>query len=270
MDEQPFPRRILMEIAFDGTEYHGWQLQPNGITVQQVIEDRLRNLYAGAAIRLYGSSRTDRGVHAMGMAAHLTVPESPYIPFANLRKALNKTLPESVRIRSVTSVGDDFNARFSALGKAYTYVINRGEKTPFNARYAWHLPDFYRLDSVREALSHLTGTHDFSAFAAEAHTYDDPVRTIYRIEMQEFGSLLCVTFIGNGFMYKMVRSLMGGIAAVGNAKIPPSEIEAIRDSRKRTALIETCPPQGLFLMKVFYQEEEMHAYKLEQPPLLFC
>jgi len=268
MNEAVKPRRVLLEIAYDGTDYHGWQMQPNGTTVQEVLQQRLAKLFALPDIRVHGSSRTDTGVHALGFAAHVTLPESPYIPFANLQKALNRSLPVDIRIRSVTEVADDFHARFDAQGKAYTYVINRGEQTPFNARYSWQLPEFSDLPAARAALDQLTGTYDFSAFAAEADTYENTVRTIYRIDLQEFGSYLCVTFVGNGFMYKMVRSIMGGIAAVGMGKIPVGEIVAIRESRHRTARIETCPPQGLFLMKVFYREADLHAFRLEQLPLL--
>lgn len=269
MTEQELPRRILLEIAYDGTDYRGWQSQPNGVTVQDILQQRMSKLYAVEDLRISGSSRTDSGVHALGFAAHVTVPQSPYIPFANLKKALNRLLPESIRIRSVTTVSDDFNARFDATGKAYSYVINRGQQTPFASRYSWHLPEFVNLEGARIALDHLTGTHDYSAFVAQAHTYDDPVRTIYRIDMQEFDQFVCITFVGNGFMYKMIRGIMGGISSVGINKLSAEDIPRIRDGRRRTPRVETCPPQGLFLMKVFYREEDMHAFRLERLPMLY-
>ena len=269
MSEDNQIRRILLEIAYDGTEYHGWQMQPNGITVQEIIQQRLAKLFALNDIRIHGSSRTDCGVHAMGFAAHVTLPESPYIPFANLHKALNRMLPQSIRIRAIQEVGKEFHARFDAKGKAYTYVINRGEQTPFNARYSWCLPEFTDLAAARNVLNELTGTRDYSAFVAEANTYEDTVRTIYRIDMQEFGPYVCFTFVGNGFMYKMIRGLMGAISVVGMGKLAAEDIARIRDSHQRTARVETCPPQGLYLMKVFYNEDELHRFRLEQLPMFY-
>ncbi|MDD3118386.1 MAG: tRNA pseudouridine(38-40) synthase TruA [Victivallales bacterium] len=269
MPEALRPRHIFLEIAYDGTDFHGWQIQPNALTVQEKLQQVVSELYGGRYIHIYGSSRTDTGVHAMGFAAHATVPESPYIPFENLFKALNRRLPDTIKIRRLEVVPDDFHARFGARGKAYTYVLNLGEKTPFLARYSWHLPQCSRLDEVRAALEMLTGTHDFSSFAAEAGRYDDPVRTIYRIEAQHFGSLLCLTFVGNGFLYKMIRSLMGAITAVGMGRLEPDDIARIMAARQRTAHVETCPPQGLFLMKVFYDDAAMHSFHLDRPPMMY-
>jgi len=263
------PHRIFMEIAYDGTEYHGWQLQPNAPSVQEKMQNLMSELYAGQKITLHGSSRTDSGVHALGFAAHAVVPESPYIPFENLQKALNRRLPDAINIRRLEVAPETFHARFDARGKAYTYVLNLGEKTPCLARYSWHLPTCTRLDEFRQALKLMTGTHDFSAFAAEAGRYDDAVRTIYRIDVQQFESLLCITFVGNGFLYKMIRGLMGAATSVGLGRMEVEDIARILASRQRTAHVETCPPQGLFLMKVFYDDAEMHAFQLDKPPMFY-
>lgn len=269
MSDIPRSRHIYMEIAYDGTDFNGWQLQPNDPSVQGKLEQAMTSLYGGQLIRVQGSSRTDSGVHALGFVGHATVPESPYIPFENLFKALNRRLPDSIKIRRLHVVPDDFHARFDALGKAYTYVINLGEKMPFQSRYSWHLPQCTRLDAMREAFDILTGTHDFSAFAAEIERYEDAVRTIYRIDMQHFDQLLCITFVGNGFLYKMIRSIMGAVTAVGLGRISPADIAQILEGKKRTAHVTTCPPQGLFLMKVFYQEDELQGFRLEKPPVMF-
>jgi len=269
MAENTISRHVFMEIAYDGTDYHGWQFQPNAPSVQEKLQQVMTDLYGRQPITVHGSSRTDSGVHALGFAAHTTLPESPYIPFENLFKALNRRLPDSIKIRRLQVINDDFHARFDALGKAYTYVLNLGEKTPFLARYSWHLPQCTRLDAMRESLDILTGTHDFTSFAAEAERYDDPVRTIYRIDTQQFGQLLCITFVGNGFLYKMIRSIMGAITAVGMGKLSPEDIARILVSRQRTAHVETCPPQGLFLMKVFYDQVALQSFQLEKPPVMY-
>ena len=138
-----------MEIAFDGTNYRGWQTQPNGITVQQVIEERLGRLFGNIPIRIQGSSRTDSGVHALGMVASFRAPERRNIPDWKILKAMNRLLPEDIRIRSVEVVPPEFNARFAAKGKSYVYVINSGEINPFTARWSWRLFDFENTAAVQ-------------------------------------------------------------------------------------------------------------------------
>ena len=259
--------KLLLEISFDGTDYSGWQYQPHCISVQEVLEKHLTRLFAGLPIHLAGSSRTDAGVHACGSAASFAIPGRPYIPIAQLRYALNRQLPLSIRIRNIIEVPLAFNARFDAKGKAYTYVLNLGEEHPFTGRYSWHLrkhmPD---VDKIRQAAQHLVGTHDFSSFVVERSQIDNAVRTIYRIDIQEFGQYICMTFVGNGFLYKMIRCLAGALEAVGSGKIQPDDIKTILEAKQRTLAPETAPAHGLFLMKVFYDEEMLHQYRLKQLP----
>lgn len=268
MSDNAPARRIFMEIAYDGGAYHGWQRQPDMVSVQQVIEEQLSALFAGQDIRLHGSSRTDRGVHAMNFAAHADLPPFPAIPDANIKKAMNHLLPDNIVIRTLTGIHHDFHARFDALGKAYTYVVNRGEKLPFLTNYSWHYPPMRDFEAIRAAMDIVTGTHDFSAFAAEAGKYESAVRTIFKIDIRHFGSLSCFTFVGDGFLYKMIRGLMGAAAIVGKGAVSPDEISGILAGKIRTARIETCPPQGLFLMKVFYTESEMREFSLQSPPFI--
>ena len=165
MTSDPRPiRNFRMEVSFDGTAYHGWQRQPNGITVQEVVEAKLSHLFNVERIRIQGSSRTDSGVHAQGMAVSFEAPESPYIPDWKIKKAMNRLLPPDIRIRSVDYAAPDFNARFSAKGKAYIYVVNTGDLNPFTSRWSHYQPDFTQLDAVRDAMKLLEGEHDFSAF----------------------------------------------------------------------------------------------------------
>ncbi|MCK5843802.1 MAG: hypothetical protein KAG97_03780, partial [Victivallales bacterium] len=132
--------RIVLEIAYDGTDYAGWQVQPDKRTIQGEVENVLARLYVNQAIRIHGSGRTDSGVHALRQTATFDPPDHPAIPPENLRTAMNNALPFSIRIRAANFADGDFHARFSAVGKAYSYVINRGERLPFGDRFSWHLP----------------------------------------------------------------------------------------------------------------------------------
>ncbi|MFZ2657232.1 MAG: tRNA pseudouridine(38-40) synthase TruA [Victivallales bacterium] len=256
----------FMEIAYDGTDFLGWQVQPDGITVQQVLEEKLAMIYANQIIRANSSGRTDAGVHALGQAVTFTAPCRPIVEDWKLYKALNRMLPPSIRIREVREVEESFHARFSASGKAYTYVINRGLPNPFSDRWSWNIGNFSDLCELRKAADCLVGEHDFSSFTVDRKEIDDAVRTIYRIEIQEFGDLVCLTFVGDGFLYKMIRSLMGTLAFAGTGKVKEAEVEEILKSRKRTSAYDTAPAQGLFLMKVFYDEKSMKEFKVEKPP----
>ncbi|OGV55001.1 MAG: tRNA pseudouridine(38-40) synthase TruA [Lentisphaerae bacterium GWF2_50_93] len=258
--------RWFMEVAYDGTDYLGWQIQPDGLTVQEVLEEKLGMIYANQLIRTESSGRTDAGVHALGQAVTFSAPCRPIVQDWKLYKALNRMLPQSIRIREAREVEEKFHARFSAAGKAYTYVINRGLPNPFSDRWSWNMGDFTDLCELRKSCDRLVGVHDFSSFTVDRKEIDDAVRTIFRIEIHEFGDLVCLTFVGDGFLYKMIRSLMGTLAFAGTGKIKADEVEEILQSRKRAAAHDTAPAQGLFLMKVFYDEESMKKFKLEKPP----
>lgn len=259
-------RRFRMEICFDGTEYHGWQLQPNGITVQEVIEGRLSRLFGGVKIRIQGCSRTDAGVHALALVASFAAPESPYIPDWKIKKALNRLLPSDIKVRDVSMVDFKFDARSHAMGKAYAYVINTGDLSPFSCRWSWHMTDFKRIDAVKEAIKAVVGTHDFSSFTVERETIDDPVRSIFRAEVKTFGPLVCLHFIGDGFLYKMVRGMVGSLVDIGRGRLDPSEMAKILAACDRRVARDNAPAEGLFLLKVFYEYGAWESHRLEQPP----
>ena len=259
-------RRFLLEICFDGSGYSGWQIQPHKLAVQEVVQRTLARLYGGTPIHVIGSSRTDAGVHALGFAATFLAPERPAVPMEKVRSALNRLMPSDVRIASIREVPLEFHARYDALGKAYTYVLNLGEDTPFSARYSWRPRRPIRPEWIREAAQYLVGTHDFSSFVVERSKIEEAVRTIYRIEQDLFGSYLCLTFVGNGFLYKMIRCLTGALEAAGAGAITPEAVGTILAARNRVAAPETAPPHGLFLDKVFYEEKEMHHFRLARVP----
>lgn len=245
-----------MELSFDGTAYHGWQRQPNGITVQEVVEDKLYRLFGEREhIRIQGSSRTDAGVHALGMVCSFSAPPSPYIPDWKLKKAMNRLLPDDIRIRTAEVAKDGFNARFDALAKSYVYVVNTGDINPFSGRYSWHMEDMTEIDALREAVRHVEGRHDFSTFTVERGKIDDPVRTILRTEIVTFGPLVCMYFLGTGFLYKMVRSMVGALMFVGRGRMTPDEFRGILLACDRAKCKDTAPARGLFLKRVFYEPD---------------
>ncbi len=258
--------RILLEISYDGSEYGGWQIQPNRLAVQEDLQNKLTKLYGGQFIHLIGASRTDAGVHAIGFAASYLAPVRPVIPLDKLLTALNRQLPPAVRIRSVKEVPLDFHTRYDAIGKAYTYVLNMGLETPFSGRYSTLVPPRLDVEAMRSAAEKLTGTHDYSSFVAERKNIDDAVRTIYDIRLQDFGNFRCVTFIGNGFLYKMVRNLVGTLLAAGMHIITPDDVRKILEARDRTLAPDTAPAQGLFLMKVFFEPDDPQSFVLENVP----
>jgi len=260
-------KRIFFEVAYDGTDFAGWQIQPDKMSVQQRIEDRLSQLYVNQPIRIHASGRTDSGVHAMAQAVTFDTPDYPLIPPANLQVALNNSLPDSISIRTAKFAETaDFHARYSAIGKVYTYLINRGEQLPVNARYSWHLPNCRDICEIRKAADILTGEHDFSSFTTSRKNIDNAVRTIYRIEIDEFGEFLCLSFVGSGFLYKMVRSLVGALVEVGSKELKSANIAEILEAKERAKAPKSAPANGLFLMKVFYEGDSLHNWKLEKLP----
>ena len=259
-------RNFKIVLSFDGTNYHGWQRQPNGITVQEVLEDRLYQLFGRTQVRVQGSSRTDAGVHALGMVGSFRAPRSPYIPDDRLLRSLNKLLPEDIRIRSLERADEDFNARFSAAGKSYVYVIDTGKAEPFTSRWSWNLPDFTNLEGVRQSLKYFVGEHDFRSYAVETAGREDTVRKILRAELYERGPLKMIHFIGTGFLYRMVRSMVGAVAEVGRNRLAPERIGEILEEKKRTPGRDTAPARGLFLVKVFYAPEEPESYEMREVP----
>ena len=261
-------KRYLLEIAYDGGNYSGWQIQPHCLAVQQVIQEHLTKMYDKQPIHLIGSSRTDAGVHAQNFAASFLAPEQPAIPKERLFKALNRRLPKDIKIHTITEVPLEFHARYDTCGKAYTYVLNLGEDSPFVGRYAWKPWRQMDVELIKLAAARLVGTHDYSSFVVERKEIEDAVRTIYRIDVQTIGNFCCITFVGNGFLYKMIRCLMGTLEAAGSGKLSPDAVSRILQAKDRSCAPETAPPNGLFLMKVFYNEADRENFRLTGLPFL--
>ena len=243
-------------VAYDGTDLEGWQSQINGNTVQDILEKRLEFLLE-TPTRIFGSGRTDAGVHARGQVFHFDGTWNH--PIAHLLRGFQSNVPESIQVRSVEVVDDDFNARGSATGKRYIYHLFEGHASPFETRYCWSLGERRKLDveAMREGAAGLIGTHDFTAFAGtHAKNLDpNPVKTLRKLDVIREGARVRVETEGSGYMYKMVRSLAGALVHVGIGKLKPSDLGMILKSRVRTARVITAPARGLFLDQVFYDPE---------------
>ena len=238
--------------AYDGTAFAGWQSQSpgRGTGVQDVIEERLAAIF-GAPVRIHGSGRTDSGVHALEQVFHFDAAWRH--GSAKLVAAFRVGLPETVQVRSAKIVAPDFHSRFSAKGKRYVYHLRLGDADPFTRAHCWSVFRTLDVGAMRQAAAVLVGTHDFAAFTAQnGQNLADTVRDLRRLEVIARGKRVRIVAEANGFLYKMVRSLVGVLVSVGEGKLSPSDVREILLSRKRTQRVLTAPPQGLFLAKVFY------------------
>ncbi|MCG3148307.1 MAG: tRNA pseudouridine synthase A [Verrucomicrobiae bacterium] len=244
-------RRYKLTVAYDGTAYGGWQRQSNQASVQELIEGALAKL-VGQPVSLHGSGRTDAGVHARAQVASVALTTSH--PPLTILRALNANLPADVRVTGVRGVAEKFHARFSATGKEYRYQIDTGiVADPFLRRYAWHHPRPLDVRAMRRAAKLIVGRHDFSALSANPmREIDTPVRHVTKLTITQRGNLLTVTARADGFLYKMVRSIVGALVKVGEGRMTVEELRAVMAGKKRTALVETAPAHGLFLWRVFY------------------
>jgi tRNA pseudouridine38-40 synthase len=239
-------------VAYDGTEFHGWQSQPSGLAIQDFLERRLGVLF-GRPVRIHGAGRTDSGVHADAQVFHFD-GEWPHGARA-LLQALRTGYPASIQVQAVANVEPDFHARFSAIGKRYRYQFFEGYAPPRDCRFYWSL-GHYRLDLARmeQAARVLIGRHDFSAFTANPrdNRQESPIKDLRRLELRRDGPRLYLVAEADGFLYRMVRSIAGFLADVGNGKLQPADTLPILESRLRTNRVHTAPAGGLFLEQVVY------------------
>ncbi len=247
-------RTLRLDLEYDGTDYHGWQVQPNAPTIQQTLEEALRSILA-EPVRLTGAGRTDAGVHALGQVAHLWTGSDREV--GALLRGLNSLVPEDIVVRSVRDMPSEFHARKSALCKRYEYwILNDPSPSAFHQRYCWHLRYGLNLERMRRAASALVGEHDFASFQASG---GDPgrhtVRRLYLLEIREMGNgLIRIAAEGNAFLRSMVRNLAGTLADVGRGRIPEDAVPGILAARDRRAAGRTAPGKGLFLNWVRYPE----------------
>ena len=245
-------RTLKLVLEYDGSAYHGWQVQPHGSTIQGELETRLRTLL-GRFHRVHGAGRTDAGVHAIGQVAHFRTDHP--METGTLQRALNATLPRDIAVLSVEEVAPGFHARKSALSKQYAYhILNRRTRAVFWDRYAWHIMKPLQVRPMEEAARELVGTHDFSAFCATGCDIDDRVRTIHDLVLvRREGGLLRLEVRGNGFLRHMVRILVGTLVEVGLGKRTPDDVRRVLASADRRLAGKTAPARGLCLERVTYE-----------------
>jgi tRNA pseudouridine38-40 synthase len=243
-----------VELAYDGGEFHGWQVQPDRVTVQGELRDALTRI-TGEITLPQGAGRTDAGVHALAQVAsfHLAAP----IPEPNLLRALNRALPPSIRVLRATRVADDFHARHSARGKTYEYRIFRSEICPpWQARYVYAYPAPLDVESMQRAAARVVGEHDFASFAAgDSDTGPrGTVRSVFSSHWAQEGELLLYRVRGDGFLHHMVRNLVGTFLEVGRGNLSEQDLEKVLALRSRSAAGPTAPARGLFLVSVDYAD----------------
>lgn len=240
-----------MKIRYDGTNYHGWQVQKNAMSVQEVFQNSLEKVY-GERLAVKGCSRTDTGVHALMFCISYKAPY--FTDEYHTLSAVNNFLPPDIKAFECEEVEEDFHARYSALGKEYIYLVyNAKYPNPFYDKYSLSYKYHIDADKLNEAAKFFIGTHDFAAFCSAHSDVEDTRRTIYDFNVERKGDLVYFKVSGNGFLYNMVRIMVGTLLMVASDKIKPSEIENIIEKRDRKSAGKTVPAKGLFLNKVFYE-----------------
>ena len=242
--------RVLLKISYLGTNYHGWQVQPNGITVQETLQDALEKLYQSRPA-LTGCSRTDSGVHAKEFYCHFDTEK--YIPENNIINALNTMLPNDISVLGCEFVENDFHARYSSKGKEYIYQIyNAQTPNPFLYETSWHINRKLDIIKMNKFANDLIGKHDFIAFSSSGRTVTDTVRTVEYCTVETNDDIITIKVRADGFLYNMVRIIVGTLVDVSDGKIDIDSALKIIESKDRSLAGFTAPPKGLFLNRVFF------------------
>jgi tRNA pseudouridine38-40 synthase len=243
-------RTYRLVLAYDGTAFHGWQTQPDRPTVQGALVEAARRLFGGS-VRVTGASRTDAGVHALGQTATLSAASG--LAAVTVLAALNAHLPREIRIVSAGETEAGFDARRSALGKRYVYLVdNAPVPAPLLLRYAWHVPARLDLRGLRASLAALRGRHDFSAFCAAPGREAEPVCCVRAVHVRRRRSLVAIVVSADRFLHHMVRNIVGSAVEVGRGARSPAWLAEVLDSRDRTRAGPTAPAHGLTLLRVLY------------------
>lgn len=248
--EDDGPKRWKAVCAYDGGQFHGWQSQKNAVSVQDVLEAALDTVL-GSTVRIHGSGRTDTGVHALGQVFHFDArwPHNA----DRLLVALRTRTPKGVQVRSLRPAKAGFHARFDATGKRYHYRLYNGYADPFDDPFCWSVPGPLDFTAMNEAARLLRGRHDFAAFCAfNGDIKETTVRDLRRFDIHKHGRHVRITLEADGFLYKMVRTLVGTLIAVGSGRMTPAETARLITTKTRIPAVVTAPAKGLFLEKVFY------------------
>lgn len=246
-------RNLLLRLMYDGAAYHGWQVQPNGITVQEVLQDAVEKIF-GTRENVTGCSRTDSGVHANDFCCNIRT-ENP-IECYRLVGALNAVLPDDICVKSAQEVPLEFHARYDCVSKQYVYKVwNANYKNPFLQGRAWHYKNKLDENFLNEQAQAYVGKHDFKAFCSAGSSVDDTVRTVKAFRVERNGEEVLFFVEADGFLYNMVRIMVGSLIEISENKIEKDKLSDIIESGDRALAGRTAPPQGLYLNKVNYKED---------------
>lgn len=246
-------KNIRLVLEYDGAGYSGWQWQPNAVTLQGTLEGAIFKI-TGENLRVTASGRTDAGVHAWGQVVNFHTEAT--LDSNAWRGALNHHLPPDMRVLEAAEAPEEFNARHSAVGKRYEYIVlNRFAPSPLRRNHAWHVGVALDFDAMAEAARPLVGEHDFTSFRALACDAKSPVRTLRQLDVARDGDTIIFQLGANAFLRHMVRNIVGTIVEVGKGRFKPEDVQAMLDARDRTKAGPTAPPQGLYLVEVEYEEQ---------------
>jgi tRNA pseudouridine38-40 synthase len=244
-------RKLKLLIQYDGTAYHGWAVQRDLPTVAGAIEAAFETL-CGRRIEVVGSSRTDAGVHALGQVAHAVLEDCP-VPTENIQKAINNLLPEDIVLADVSEVDPSFDTIRDTKRKTYRYTIHTAAVRPtLEIHRCWHYPYVLDVEAMRQAAARLIGTKDFKSFASAGDQRQSSVRTVLGCDVTADGPRITVEVEADGFLYNMVRNIVGTLVEIGRGRWTPGDIDRILDAKDRAAAGPIAPPQGLCLMKIEY------------------
>ena len=247
-------RRIKLIVAYDGTEYSGWQIQPEAPTIEMYLDKAIHEL-TGENVHVTGASRTDAGVHAYGNVAVFDTEST--IPGDRFTFALNRYLPDSIVIQDSWEVAGDFHPRHCNTRKTYEYrILNTAVPLPQKRNYTWHVAGSIDIEKMREAAAYIVGEHDFKSFCCVRTQAESTVRTIYSLEILQEGSEIIIRIKGNGFLYNMVRIITGTLIQVGKGRFQPEYVKQMLEAKDRTVAGQTAPPQGLTLVGIEYVDND--------------
>jgi tRNA pseudouridine38-40 synthase len=242
--------RYRIDFSYDGTNFNGYQMQPNLRTVQNELEKAVSFLNRQTITSVQSSGRTDKGVHALNQVAHFDLNINTSLD--KIKRGLNSNLPDDIHIIKVRKVSNNFHARFSAKKKEYLYKINTSEYNPMMRNYIYQYNRYLDINKMREAIKYFEGTHDFTSFVSSEDERENKVRTILKTNIKEKNGLIEISFQADGFMKYQVRNMVGLLIYIGSGKKEVDDVKKILEAKDRKASVKTAPSEGLYLKKVWY------------------
>lgn len=253
-------QRYKCTISYDGASYCGFQIQPKDRTIQAEIEKALKKVHKGKEVKIQASGRTDAGVHAIGQVIHFDSDLD--IPCQRWPVALNTLLPHDIVVQEVEAVSNTFHARYDVKGKEYRYFIQLGERRdPFKRHHAYYYPYPLNIEAMQQAMTYFVGEHDFTSFCSAKTDKEIKIRQVTAVSLNQKDNMLIFTFKGNGFLYNMVRIMVGTLLDVGRGKKSPDSVKEILAKKDRKAAGKTASANGLYLWRVFYNQRNFLSKK---------